>query len=238
MSALHGARGQAPHDRAGSRRKALLACGIAYGVVYVVSNDVIAASAYPGYSRRDQVVSELSAVSAPPRPFLIAMLPLYSGLLIAFGVGVWESARRSRALRVAGGALVAFGVTGVLWLPFPMSSRADMVGATGMSANDIGHLVLSGVTAVLITLMIVMGAAGFGRWFRVYSAATLFVVFMFTGALTGIQSSNMAEGDPTPWLGVYERVGLGAYMLWMAVLALLLLRGDREHQWREAVPGA
>jgi hypothetical protein len=61
--------------RAERRRRLLLACGIVYGVVYVISNDLIAASAHHGYSRRDRVVSELSAGSAPTRPSLIATLP-------------------------------------------------------------------------------------------------------------------------------------------------------------------
>lgn len=219
------------HARAELSRRVLLACGIAYGAVYVVSNDVVAASAYPGFSRRDQVVSELSAVGASPRPFLIAMLFLYTVLLVGFGIGVWQSASGSRALRVTGGTLVAFGVTGVLWLPFPMSPRTAMVGASSMSTNDIGHLVLSGVTAALITTMVIAGAVHYGPWFRAYSAATLLCVFTFTGALTAIESAKMAAGDPTPWLGVYERVGLGAYMLWMAVLAVLLLYrpGHRRH---------
>lgn len=118
--------------------------------MYVFSNDLVAALAYPGYSRLDQTVSEPSALSAPPRPFLISMLFVSTALMVAFGIGVWQSAFGSRALRVCGVLVVAFGITGVLWLPFPMSDRADMVGATSMSANDVGHLVLSGLTAVLI----------------------------------------------------------------------------------------
>jgi hypothetical protein len=224
MEILEGTRAEAPETaRAGATRRALLACGIAYVVVYVVTNDLVAALSYEGYSRMDQAVSELSAISAPPRTFLMAMLPLYTALMIAFGVGVWQSASGSRALRLTAAALVAFGVTGVVWLPFPMSPREDIVASSTMSVNDVGHLVLSGLTALLIVAMCVAAAAHFGLWFRVYTAATLVVVLLFSGVLTGVQSAKLPDGDPTPLLGFYERVGMGAWLLWIAVLAVMLL---------------
>jgi len=228
MEVLERARAEVRDDaRAGTTRRLLLACGIAYGVVYVLTNDVVAALSYVRHSRRgmDQAVRELSAISAPPRPFLMAMLPVYTALMVAFGVGVWQSAFGSHALRLTTGALVAFGVTGVLWLPFPMSPREEMVGSSTMSANDVGHLVLSGVTALLIVSMCVAGAAHFRFWFRVYTAVTVTVVLLFSGVLTGVQSAKLRDGDPTPLLGFYERVGMGA---WLTVLAVMLLRGPRE----------
>ena len=55
--------------------RALLACGVGYSLLYVVQNDVVAASRYEGYSRMSQAISELSAKGAPTRRFLSAMLP-------------------------------------------------------------------------------------------------------------------------------------------------------------------
>lgn len=230
VKVLERTRAQAPADvRAGRTRKLLVSCGIAYPVVYVLTNDLVAATSYAGYSRMDQAVSELSAISAPAQTFLMAMLPVYTVLMIAFGVGVWRSAIGGHALRLTGGALVAFGVTGVLWLPFPMSRREDIATSSAVSASDVGHLVLSGVTALLIVAMCLAGAAQFGRWFRVYSAATVSVVLLFSGVLTGIQSAKLSDGDPTPLLGFYERVGIGAWLLWLAVLAITLLRDPQQH---------
>lgn len=83
------------------------------------------------------------------------MLPLWSetcvndGRKLGFGVGVWRSALGECALAVSGGLLVAFGVAGVLWLAFPMSSPEEMIQGT-MLVNDIGHIVLSAVTVLLI----------------------------------------------------------------------------------------
>jgi uncharacterized protein DUF998 len=212
----------AEHARA---RELLLACGIAYAAAYVAANDVVAAAMYDGYSRMDQAVSELSALTAPPRTFLTAMLPVFTVLMVAFGAGVWWSASGGRALRLTAVALVAFGITGVAWLPFPMTARDDIAAATGpMSANDVGHLVLSGVTASLIVAMCVAGAAHFGLGFRLYTAATVVVVLVFAGVLTGLESAKMPSGDPTPLLGFYERLGIGAWLVWLTVLAVVLMR--------------
>ena len=45
--------------------RVLLACGVAYSLLYVVENDVIAATRYEGYSRMSQAISELSAKGGP-----------------------------------------------------------------------------------------------------------------------------------------------------------------------------
>jgi hypothetical protein len=39
---------------------------------------------------------------------------------------------------------------------------------------------------------------------------------------------------PTPWMGVWERINIYAYMLWVVVLATALLRG-RMAQPRDAL---
>jgi hypothetical protein len=202
--------------------QALLACGVLYSLTYAITNDVIAATSYSGYSRMSQAVSELSATGAPTRTFLKAMAPIGTLLIMAFGIGVWKSARGKRALRVTGGLLIAHGVTGLLWLPFPMTSREEMINGT-VPANDVGHIVLTAVTVLLIVSEIGFAAAAFGWRFRIYSILTAATVLVF-GALTGIESPKVPAGDPTPWMGFYERVSVYAWLLWVAVLAIILLR--------------
>jgi Protein of unknown function (DUF998) len=85
-----------------SARQALLACGIVYALLYPIVNDVIAATLYDGYSRMSQAVSELSATGAPTHAFLTAVGPVFSLLLIGFGLGIWRSAHGKRSLRIAG----------------------------------------------------------------------------------------------------------------------------------------
>jgi hypothetical protein len=72
-------------------------------------------------------------------------------------------------------------------------------------------------------LVIGFGAAAFGKYFRRYSAGTI-LTFVIFGALTFMGAPKLAAGLPTPWLGVWERVNILAYMLWAAVFAARLLR--------------
>jgi hypothetical protein len=44
------------------------------------------------------------------------------------------------------------------------------------------------------------------------------------GLLVGLQTSALTANEPTPWLGVEERMNAYASMLWFAVLAVALLR--------------
>ena len=81
-------------------RKVLLICGIASSILYVAA-DILGAMQWEGYGYASQAVSELIAIDAPSRPFLIPFLVTYSVLIYAFGVGIWKSAGQKRALRVA-----------------------------------------------------------------------------------------------------------------------------------------
>ena len=38
----------------------------------------------------------------------------------------------------------------------------------------------------------------------------------------------MTRGEPTPWLGLFERIMLGAWLFWMSVLAVILLRNREQ----------
>jgi hypothetical protein len=204
-------------DRTWTVRKVLLVCGILAPLLYVAT-DIIAAMLYVGYSYTDQAVSELSAIGAPTQPLWIAMTFLFNPLLIAFGIGIWRVAGRKRSLSITGILLAIWGVVGFVWLFFPMNMR----GAIG-SASDTGHLILSGVTVLLIMLFLGFGSGARGKWFRLYSMLTMLAVLVF-GALVGLQAPRVAAQLPTPWMGVMERVCVYSPMIWVMVLAVCLLR--------------
>ena len=202
--------------------RALLACGVGYSLLYVIENDVIAARRCPGYRRMSQAVSELSAKGSPAKPFLTATLPLSSALMVAFGIGVMKSANGRSALRMTGGLLVGGGALGVLWLPFPMSPREELARGHG-GTNDVGHIVMSAATAVIVLSQMGTGAAALGTAFRVYTGLSG-ATFLGFGILTGLESQKLNRGEPTPRLGLVERIMLGAWLLWMTVLAAILGR--------------
>jgi hypothetical protein len=200
----------------------LLTCGVLYTALYVILNDVVAASLYDGYDPLSQAISELSATASPARAFLTAVFPLWPALMIAFGIGVRRASGGRRALRMTGVLLVAHGIVGLLWLAFPMTSRADITSGAPAAANDIGHLVMTGATIVLILSEIGISALAFGWRFRLYAVASTVIVVVF-GALTAVQASTLAAGGLTPWMGLFERISIAPWLLWMAVLHFILM---------------
>jgi hypothetical protein len=213
-------------------RQALVACGIAYAVLYPVVNDGIAAALYDGYSRMSQAVSELSATGAPPKAFLTAVGPIFGLLQIGFGVGMWRSARDSRAIQIAGALMSSHGVMSLLWVFAPMSSRETIAAGEATSADTM-HLALAAGTGLFVAAYVTVFATAFGWPFRAYSALTLATALVF-GRLSA-QVDRLEAGDPTPYMGLLERIGMGAWLLWLAVVAVVLLRRNAHHPaepWR------
>jgi hypothetical protein len=128
---------------------------------------------------------------------------------------------------VTGALVVAHGVVALLWLVFPMTSRAEIAPGAPAAANDVGHLALTAATLAFVLAQFGFSAAAFGGRFRLYAMVSGLTVVVF-GALTGVQAVRLAAGEPTPWMGLFERISIGSWLLWMAVLALLLMRGYGE----------
>jgi len=200
-------------------RKLLLICGILSSLLYVAMN-VFVAMQWKGYTSASQTVSELSAIGAPTRTLWVLLGVAYTLLVTAFGCGVWASARRNRPLRIAGGLMVVYGVVSFAWPFVPMHLRG-----TEFTLTDTMHIILAMVTVLLMLLAIGFAAAAFGKRFRRYSIATLVMLVAF-GALTGWDAPRIAANLPTPWVGVWERINIGVFLLWIVVLALALLRPE------------
>ena len=198
-------------------RKVLLVCGILASLLYVGA-DILASMLYEGYSYTDQTVSELSAIGAPTRPLVVPLVLAHSVLRIAFGLGVWMSAGRNRGLRATAGLLVGMGPVDLVAFFFPMHLRG-----AERTLTDTMHIILTIVTVLLILLAIGFGATAYGKRFRLYSIATILILLVF-GALAGLEGPRVAANLPTPWAGVTERINIYGYMLWLAALAIALLR--------------
>jgi len=132
-------------------RDILLVCGILSSLLYV-GGDIVAAMSWRSYSYTSQSISELFAIGSPTR-WIFALIP-YTPLVIAFGIGVWWSAGRKRALRITGILLVAYGIVSQVGSYFPMHLR----GATG-SFTDTMHILLTVVLVLLNLLFIGVGAS-------------------------------------------------------------------------------
>jgi hypothetical protein len=206
-------------------RKVMLGCGIPSSLLYVVAN-ILGSRRWRDYSLASHTVSELSAIGAPSRPIVIPLLTAHGALVIPFGLGVWQSAGRKSGLRVTGALLVGLGASDLPAPLFPMHRREVLARGEG-SRTDTMHIIVTGVNSLLILLAIGFGSRAFGRRFRLYSVGTI-LVLVVTGGLTATQASRVEANLPTPWAGMAERISIGGYLLWQVVLAIALLRIQRD----------
>jgi hypothetical protein len=199
-----------------SLRRGLLVCGIVGAALYPIS-DIIAATRYPGFSSRDQAVSELFAIGAPTSALVVPLFTVSSGLLFLFAIGIWMSANDQRWVRPMAVMMALNTIDALaLWNFFPMHMRGSQPTFT-----DTMH----GLLAIdpFLLAAVVLGAVAVRGWFRVYTVTTIAV----TSALAVIAFSYVpafTANQPTPWMGAIERASQYATNLWYAVLALVLLR--------------
>jgi hypothetical protein len=197
----------------------LLACGILSSLYYAMMN-IIVPGYFPGYSVASQTVSELSAIGAPSRPIWVSLAAFYSLLVLAFGWGTWRMATQNRRLRVVAVLMLLIGISGFFWPPMHLRGEP-------FTNTDMMHIVFAWVTVLFMIGMISFGAAAFGSRFLRFSVFTLGVILVF-GTLTGISGPNIAANLPTPWIGVWERINIGAWLLWVIELAITLMKRKKK----------
>jgi hypothetical protein len=202
-------------------RKALLVCGVFSSLLY---GAMIGLIRFEGYSRISQTPSELTAIGVPTRSLWMLLGAVYTVLVMAFGWGIYKSAGRSRAIRIVGILMVAYGSLGLLW-PFASMHQRDVMAAGGATLTDTMHVALAGVTVLLMFVAIMIGATAFGKPFRLYSVSSIVILVAF-GALTFSEAPRVQANLPTPWIGLWERINISVFLLWIVVLATALLRGE------------
>src|SRR5215204_1353452 len=207
-------------------RKILLGCGVVSSVLYIAV-DVLGSLRYPGYRYADQEFSELTAQGSPVRSLMIALNEFpYTLLVAAFAGGVWTSAEPKRAGRITGAMLIGYALTGMVTGVFiPMKTREALAAGEETLRNAMhppGTIVMS----LFLVLAMAFGSRLLGRRFRYYTYGTLVTLVVF-GVLASLQVGQLEANQPTPWMGMEERINIYATMLWVAVLAIGLLRAQK-----------
>lgn len=210
-------RGVPPGSSPNVGTNVLLACGIAASILNVIAN-VIGAIVWDGYRWTSFTISELSAIDAPSRPLVPSLMLVFGLLSICFAFGVLAVAGRKGDLRLTGWLLLAIGVLDLAGPFVPMHLRGAET-----SLTDTMHIAVTAVTSLLLMLAVWSARGAFGSGFRVYSLVTIATLVVF-GMLAAVDGPRIAANDPTPWVGLTERICVGAYLLWMAVLSGALLR--------------
>jgi hypothetical protein len=101
--------------------------------------------------------------------------------------------------------------------------------AGGGTLTDTLHIVWTIVTSLFFMAALGFGAVSLGKRFRLYSLATMAVVFA-CGIWTGTYAAAIQANLPTPWAGVWERIDTNAFMLWIAVLATVILQTETSRE--------
>lgn len=210
-------------------QKTLLVCGILAAAMYAAML-VVVPMRWEGYSSVSQTVSELSAIGAPSRSLWVALGRVYTLFAIAFALGVWASAGVNRRLRIAGVMLIVQSIAGNFWPPMHLRGSAPTL-------TDALHVAFAMAWLLLMLLAMAFAAAALGKRFRLYTLATL-AIFILFGTLSGIDGPRVAANLPTPFVGLWERINIGASLVWVVVLAtMLLLRGTGNRERGTRVQG-
>ena len=204
-------------------RKFLLFCGVFASLLYIAMN-IFIPPLYEAYNWVTQTVSELSAVHGPTRPLWFVLGIIYTLLVAAFGWGIFKLAGEKRSLRIVGILMFFHGVLGLTWSPM---HQREVLATGGGTFTDTWHLVMATVTVLLMFLSIGFGAAALGKGFRFYSIATI-IIFIVFGVLTFVEAPNVDKNGPTPYIGLWERINIAAFMVWMLVFSNILLRREKK----------
>jgi len=209
------------------KRNTLLLCGIFSSALYIAVN-IIVAGQWEAYNSWSQTVSELSAVNAPTRKLWVILCIPYTLLIIAFAWGIWKSAIGNRRLRIAGVLFVVYGVLGIFWPFAPMHLR-ETLAAGGGTFSDTLHITLAAITQVIFFIALGFAGLALGKSFLIYTLVT-FVTLMIFGILTFIEAPHVAKNEPTPLIGIWERINIGVFLVWVIVLAIVLMRRNYSNE--------
>lgn len=201
-------------------RTALLAGPVAS--VYYAAITALVPRQWPAYDAWSQTISELSAIGAPTRTLWVYLAVPYTLFSLVFAWAVLRAAAGRRPHFAVGILLLIYATLGVVWPFAPMHLR-ETIAAGGATQSDTAHITLGLFTVVLMSVAVGLGTRLWSRRFRIYSGVTLLVMFG-TGALTSLQSSAISTSSPTPTIGLWERISLGALLLWIAGFGLRLRR--------------
>lgn len=200
-------------------QKILLSCGILAPLLFL-GTDLLTGKLLKGYSFSAQSMSELGAAGSPLRPLFVLLTLIASAFMIAFGIGIWQTAGPAILSRTVTGLILGNVITtlvATLFFPNHFGVRPEF-GTPGV--------LLMFLSVLCFVLAMIFGAAAFHGWMRVLSIAipvtyVLLAVWRFATATTS------AAGEAVLLLGAQERTMAYSFLLWVMSLAIyfLLLSG-------------
>lgn len=204
-------------------RKILIYCGITAPILYGMTA-IIGAALRTDYSHIVNAISELISNGAPNKAVLDVVFNIYNALLLAFSIGGYAVLKNApRPSRIAMGILIAIQILSFSWGFFPM----DPIGSEATFAGTM-HNVFGGVVAFATILMPLLMGLGLRQTEGFQNYATHSFVssaIIFVSGLTGVTLA----GQGIQLFGLFERITIGTYEVWIFVTALNLLKKRVDH---------
>jgi len=199
-------------------RKVLIYCGIVAPVLYVITA-IVGAAVRDDYSHIVNAISELISNGAPNKAILDIVFNIYNALLLAFAIGAYSVLKNfPRLCRISMGIFIAVQVLSFSWGFFPM----DPMGAEATFAGTM-HNILGGVVALVTIIMPLLMGLGLRRLdgFQDYAKYSFISsAIIFVSGFTGV----ILAGQGVQLFGLFERITIGSYEVWIFVTAVKLLK--------------
>ncbi len=176
------------------------------------------AGQYPGYSHKEQVMSELGA-RARPTYFIQPLVNNHPiGVLFClFGIGLWADAVDNSYGVTTGVLMLIQGGSHIVAGLFPCDADlGERNPSPAQKLHNLAGLVMY-LSLLAACLLWVASPAVDVAWFRGYSLASALASIAMMVLM--VRAFNGGGG-----LGLYQRASYGILAAWAAVLALVLLR--------------
>lgn len=196
-------------------QEVLIAAGI-FSCLWYVAINLYVPTQYEGYSWSGLTVSELSAIGSPTRILWILLLWIYPVAFAAFGFGIIERSEGNRLLKIIGVLIIVYCIINLYWPPMHMRGEERTI-------SDSLHIVWASATVLLMIAMMTLASIASKGLFRAYSIISILAHMVF-GILTFSEAGNIDANGPTPAIGIWERINIAVFMLWVIIFAFTFFR--------------
>jgi len=193
--------------------------GIIAPIIFVITV-VVGGLITSGYSHLSQSISELVMAGAQNKLYLDIPFSINYVFSCIFGFGLFVIFRSKASPLNSSTGLIGFAILGIIAILSFLSSNFFTMNLPGTPATTSGtiHLILVGLESLgsMAAILLV------GLWFKkvglsgysVYSIITLIIIFI-TGIMTVVGTTQDSS-----YVGLFERLTIGAFVLWSFVIAL------------------
>jgi hypothetical membrane protein len=193
--------------------------------LFYISAVLIGGSLRKDYSHVSNMISELTVANAPYKTLMDIIFTLYNLCIAIFGFSTYHYLLppRSKKMKTASIMLGSMGILGLLMFLFPQDSRDALV-----TVGGIIHIVLAGIMSLLTILIIFLAGLSFEneselKSLKIYTIFSGLVVVLTGGLTAALTASGSA------YMGVFERLTIGTFILWVMIFALKLFTLIKEN---------